>query len=137
MLSIKSAIGPFVLAQNLAQTTVSVKPLPAKSLQARQTYTSDSAKFRKTNLGFLLRSEQSNENKMSYRRTRTRVDRSGNVEIISRVERTAVRRSLHRLVRPFMHLRLSNLLPMVDEFTADLRGETLRPEADLHTFARR
>jgi hypothetical protein len=35
------------------------------------------------------------------RRTRARVDRSGSVEIISKVERTAVRRSLHRLVRCF------------------------------------
>jgi len=26
---------------------------------------------------------------------------------------------------------------MVDEFTADLRGETLFPEADFHSFARR
>ena len=25
---------------------------------------------------------------------------------------------------------------MIDEFTADPRGETLRPEADLHAFAR-
>jgi hypothetical protein len=26
---------------------------------------------------------------------------------------------------------------MIDEFTADLRGETLRPEADFYPFARR
>src|SRR5437773_5129539 len=34
------------------------------------------------------------------RRARSRVARSGSVEVISKVERTAVRRSLHRMVRP-------------------------------------
>ena len=32
--------------------------------------------------------------------------------------------------------RLSDLPPMIDEVTADLVGETLGPEADLHAFAR-
>src|SRR5206468_7947592 len=42
-----------------------------------------------------------NETQDERRRTRARVARGGSVEIISKVERTAVRRSLHRLVRWF------------------------------------
>src|SRR3989440_10510758 len=41
----------------------------------------------------------SNETQDERRRTRARVARSESVEVISKVERTAVRRSLHRMVR--------------------------------------
>jgi hypothetical protein len=44
---------------------------------------------------------RSNENKISDG-GRGRVARSGSVEVISKVERTAVRRSLHRNVRRFV-----------------------------------
>ena len=42
---------------------------------------------------------RSNETQDERRRTRARVARSESAEVISKVERTAVRRSLHRLVR--------------------------------------
>src|SRR5438552_5022621 len=42
---------------------------------------------------------RSNETQDERRRTRARVARSESVEVISKVERTAVRRSLHRMVR--------------------------------------
>src|SRR5207249_7751586 len=45
------------------------------------------------------RGEQHRREQDERRRTRARVARSGSVEVISKVERTAVRRSLHRLVR--------------------------------------
>src|SRR6266536_5044745 len=41
----------------------------------------------------------SNETQDERRQTRARVARSESAEVISKVERTAVRRSLHRLVR--------------------------------------
>ena len=40
----------------------------------------------------------SNETQDERRRTRARVARSESAEVISKVERTAVRRSLHRLI---------------------------------------
>jgi hypothetical protein len=43
-----------------------------------------------------------NENKMSDGGREARVDRSGSMDVISKAERTAVRRSLHRLVRSYL-----------------------------------
>jgi len=49
---------------------------------------------------------------------------------------TLVRGWLHRVVRPFIH-SLADLLPMIDEFTTDLRRKTVSAEADFYAFAGR